>query len=92
MVITPSLHIHCRYEQRGDFLRYLSTENILIISFDETQFYVMNKQEPIARMSAVFFHNVLFTKTVISIFALAFLIVKLTFTPIVRWIVNHAVS
>jgi len=61
MVTTPSLYIHCRYEQRGDFLRYLSTQKILIISFDEIQSYVMNKQEPIARMSEVFFHNVLFT-------------------------------
>jgi len=30
--------------------------------------------------------------TVISIFALAFLIVKLTFMPIVRWIINREVS
>jgi hypothetical protein len=92
MVTTPSLYIHCRYEQQGDFLRYLSTQNILIITFDETQFYAMNKQEPIVRIGEVFFHDVLFTTTVISIFALAFLIVKLTFMPIVRWIINREVS
>ena len=87
-----SLNDRLAYLQRGAYLRYLSTQHILIISFSETQFYVMNTQEPISRMGEVLFHNVLFTTTVIGIFALTFLIFKLTFMPIVEWIINCEVS
>ncbi|CAF2751609.1 unnamed protein product [Rotaria sp. Silwood2] len=77
------------YLQQGAYLRYLSTQHTLIISFSETEFYVINKQEPIARMGEVLFHNILFTTTIIGIFALAFLLFKLTFMPIMKWIIKH---
>jgi hypothetical protein len=78
---------HHIYDQRGAFLRYLSTQQTIIISFSETQFYVINQQQPIARAGEILFHNVLFTTAVIGIFALAFLIFKLTFMPILQWII-----
>ncbi|CAF4736103.1 unnamed protein product [Rotaria sp. Silwood1] len=84
-----SLNDHVAYLQRGQFLRYLSTQHTLTITFSETEFYVINKQQPIARSGEVIFHNILFTTTVIGIFALAFLLFKLTFIPIVKWIIRH---
>ena len=75
-----------RYRQQGAFLRYLSTANTITITFSETQFYMINKQEPIARMNEILFHNVLFTTTIIGLFALAFLLFKLTFMPLIQWI------
>ncbi|CAF2521224.1 unnamed protein product [Rotaria sp. Silwood2] len=60
-----SLNDRLVYLQRGTFLRYLSTQHTLIISFSETQFYVINKQQPIARRGEIIFHNILFTTTVI---------------------------
>lgn len=84
-----SLNDHIVYQQRGKFLRYLSTQHTLIIDFSETNFYVINKQEPISRMGEIFFHNILFTTTIIGIFALAFLVFKLTFMPIMKWMIRH---
>lgn len=77
-----SLNDHVMYEQRGDFLRYLPTQQTITISFSETQFYVSNTQQPISRMGEVIFHNILFTTTILGIFALAFLVFKLIFVPI----------
>ena len=87
--IAGSLNDHLDYQQRGEFHRYLSTEHVLIVSFSETQFYVINKQEPIARRGEILFHNVLFTTTIIGIFALAFLLFRLTFLPLIRWFVRR---
>lgn len=84
-----SLDDHVMYQQRGDFLRYLSTQQTVIISFSETQFYVSNTQQPIARTGEVIFHNILFTTTILGIFALAFLLFKLTFMPIVQCLIKH---
>ncbi len=86
-----SLNDRLAYVQRGAFFRYLFTQHILIISFSETEFYVINKQEPIARMAEVLFHIILFTTTVVSIFALAFLVFKLTFMPIMIWIIEREI-
>ncbi|CAF3589638.1 unnamed protein product [Rotaria sp. Silwood1] len=84
-----SLNDRLVYSQQGAFLRYLSTQHTLIITFSETEFYVINRQEPISRMGEILFHNILFTTTIIGIFALAFLVFKLTFMPIVEWIIRH---
>lgn len=80
------------YLQQGAFLRYLSTQHTITITLSETEFYVINQQEPIARMSEVLFHDVVFTTTIIGIFALVFLLFKLTFMPIVLWIIKREIS
>jgi hypothetical protein len=87
-----SLNDRLAYLQQGAFLRYLSTQHTITITLSETQFYVINQQQPIARLGEVLFHNVIFTTTVIGIFALAFLLFKLTFMPIVLWIIKHEIS
>jgi hypothetical protein len=79
------------YLQQGAYIRYLSSQHIFIITFSETQFYVLNQQQPIARKAEVLFHNVLFTTTVLAIFGLAFLLFNLTFMPIVKWIIKHSI-
>jgi hypothetical protein len=86
-----SLDDHLAYQQRGSFLRLLITQHIVTITLSETQFYLMNKQEPIARKGEVLFHNILFTTTIIGIFALAFLVFKLTLMPIVQWFIRREI-
>ena len=86
-----SLNDRIMYEQRGDYARYLSTQHTLIVSFSETQFYVSNSQQPIARTGEVIFHNILFTTTILGIFALAFLLFKLTFIPIIQCIIKRQI-
>ncbi|CAF1234250.1 unnamed protein product [Adineta steineri] len=83
-----SLNDRVAYLQEGAYHRYLYTQHTVIINFQETPFYVMNEQEPIARTAEILFHNVLFATTVISIFALAFVIFKLIFMPVVKWILK----
>jgi hypothetical protein len=87
-----SLDDHLVYDQQGAFLRYLSTQQTLIVSFSETLFYVINRQEPTSRMGEIVFHNVLFTTTIIGIFALAFLLFKLTFMAILQWMIEREIG
>lgn len=84
-----SLNDYLVYSQSGAFLRYLSTQHTVIITFSETSFYVNNQQQPIVRMGEILYHNILFTTTVIGIFALAFLLFKLMFMPIAKWIIKR---
>jgi hypothetical protein len=86
-----TLDDHLAYSQRGAFLRYLSTQHIIIISFSETQFDVINIQQPIARTGEVVFHSILFTTTILGIFALGFLLFKLTFIPLLQWIITRKI-
>ncbi|CAF1142632.1 unnamed protein product [Didymodactylos carnosus] len=71
------------YSQHGEYLRYFSTQTTLLVTVSETQFYIQNTQSPIARLSEVIFHNLLFTIVCLEIFGLIFLIIKLLFVPIV---------
>ena len=84
-----ALDDHIMYDQEGAYLRYLSTQHIVVISFSETTFYINNEQQPIARTGIILFHNILFTTTVIGIFALAFLLFKLTFMAILAKIIKR---
>lgn len=84
-----ALDDHVMLDQRGAFSRYLYTQHTIIVRFSETQFYVSNSQQPISRMGEVIFHNILFTTTILGIFALAFLIFKLTFMPIIKCIIKN---
>ena len=86
-----SLNDALKFEQQGAFLRYLSTEHILVVTLSETQFYVINKQEPIARTSEILFHNLLFTTTIVGIFALIFLVFNLTLIPLIKRIIARKI-
>jgi hypothetical protein len=50
-----SLDDHIMYDQRGSYLRYLSTQSIITITLSETIFYINNEQQPIARTGEVIF-------------------------------------
>ncbi len=64
----------------------------MIIQLTESEFFVENKQEPIARKFEILFHNVLFLGITIELFGLAFLISKLIFLPIARFIYNYFIK
>jgi hypothetical protein len=55
------------YHQQGDYLRYLIYQTVLVIDVSETNFYVKNTQEPIARQTEIIFHTVLFTSKLASV-------------------------
>lgn len=73
---------------QDDFRRTLSYSSAIIIRAIESQFYIQNKQEPIARKFEIFFHNVLFIGVILELFALIFLINRLIILPIIRLILN----
>ena len=79
-----SFNDHVIYSQLGTYLRYLSPRQIISIDFSETQFFIKNTQEPIARASEILFHNILFSTVCIELFALAFLLFKLVLLPLLR--------
>ncbi len=86
---------HFAYEQYGPYIRYLATSQVVVVSLIETQFYIQNIEEPIARKGEILFQNILFTTTVIGLFALAFAILKLTILPVyervLKWISNSSI-
>lgn len=82
-----SLNDQFAYQQQGTFIRYLSSQQILLIDFSETQFYIKNIQEPIARSGEIIFHNILFATVCIELFGLAFLIFKLALLPLLQLVV-----
>ncbi|CAF4348789.1 unnamed protein product, partial [Adineta steineri] len=80
------------YNQQGDYIRYLGTQHTLTIIFSETQFYVVNEQQPIVRRNEMIFHGVLFTTTILGLFALGFLVLKLTLITALKWIINRIIQ
>lgn len=68
------------------FLYYGLLKPSVTVSLSETNNYILNVQEPIARKFEVIFHNLLFTVVCLEIFGLLFLIVKLLFVPFVKLI------
>ncbi|CAF1184311.1 unnamed protein product [Adineta ricciae] len=85
-VTIKSFNDRIAYEQQGDYIRYLSSRQILSIDFSETQFYIRNIQEPIAKSGEIIFHNILFSTVCIELFGLAYLLFKLVLFPAVHWI------
>jgi hypothetical protein len=72
-----------------DYQRYYYRSSKMIIRLMESQFYIQNKQEPIARKYEIFFHNILFLGVILELFGLAFLISKLLLLPFTRLILNR---
>jgi len=67
-----------------DFYRYFYLSSKITVRQVESQFYIQNKQEPIARKFEIFFHNILFLGVTIELFGLTFLISKLVLLPFSR--------
>ncbi|CAF4662256.1 unnamed protein product, partial [Rotaria sp. Silwood2] len=49
------------YVENGEYLRYLPERTRLIVDMSESDFFVQNTQEPIARRNEIIFHTVLFS-------------------------------
>ncbi len=76
------------YEQNGDYLRYMTQRTIFMITLDEQPFFLQNNQQPIVRVAELAFHTLLFGTLIIELFAIAFLIFKLIFMPLIRLIIH----
>jgi hypothetical protein len=72
-----------------DYQRYYYRSSKMIIRLSESQFYIQNKQEPIARKFEILFHNILFLGVILELFGLTFLISKLLLLPFTRLILNR---
>jgi hypothetical protein len=77
------------YELQGEYKRYLFTYIFLTIDLSETQFYILNRQDPIVRQGEMIFHNILFTIAVIELFGFTFLIFKMVLIPVVSWLIGR---
>ncbi|CAF1674672.1 unnamed protein product, partial [Adineta ricciae] len=80
------------YERRGEYHRYLSVDTVLKIALDENHFYVENVQEPITRKGEANFHTILFMSLSLEMFCLTFLVFKLIFVPLFRFLERKILS
>ncbi|CAF1310768.1 unnamed protein product [Adineta steineri] len=78
------------FAEKGEYLRYSSKQKTINIHFEEEIYFVQNNQAPIIRRGALFFHTVLFSFSLIEIFAMIFLLYKLWFHPIRRRILTSS--
>ncbi|UJR22201.1 hypothetical protein I4U23_025265 [Adineta vaga] len=83
---TISLSDEDYYTDFGNYLRYTASLTIIQVMLDERPFYMKNIQQPIVRTAELIFHGLLFTSLCIELFAFSFLIIKLYFTPLFRWL------
>ncbi|CAF1464815.1 unnamed protein product, partial [Adineta steineri] len=70
------------FAEKGEYLRYSSRQTTVSIQLREEIYFVQNNQSPIIRRGALFFHTLLFSISLIEIFAMFFLLYKLWFHPI----------
>ncbi|CAF1503763.1 unnamed protein product [Adineta steineri] len=70
------------FAEKGEYLRYSSRQTTVNIQLREEIYFVQNNQSPIIRRGALFFHTLLFSISLIEIFAMFFLLYKLWFYPI----------
>jgi hypothetical protein len=88
-IVAKGLSDQARYDRLGDYLRYLSMWSLITIDISETQFYLKNTQEPIARQAEVIFHTLLFTIVALELYGLVFLLFKLGVAPLFRLVVGR---
>ena len=83
-VTTKLIHKSKKDQYKQYFVRSMS----IVVRLTESEFFVENKQEPVARKSEVIFHNVLFLGVTMELIGLTFLLSKLIFIPIIRLVYN----
>ncbi len=66
-----------------------SSSTVLSIVINETPYYILNTQRPIADQDEVIFTDLLFTIVCLEIFGLGFLIFKLIIAPLIKRVVNY---
>ncbi|CAF3950864.1 unnamed protein product [Rotaria sp. Silwood2] len=77
------------FEQRGKYRRYLSNQIVLVVDLTESEFYLENSQEPIARPNEIVFQTVLFSMLCLELFGLLFLIFKLLISPFIPMVLER---
>jgi hypothetical protein len=55
------------FSQKGNFSRYLLTQMTLVVDIIESEFYMINTQEPIARTYEITFNTILFSSKINSV-------------------------
>jgi hypothetical protein len=60
----------------------------LTLTISETPYYILNLEEPIAKLPEIIFHNFLFTTMIIELFGLGFLIFKLGIIPLLVFFIR----
>ena len=63
-------------------------QTLLAVSLSEKAYFVMNTQTPITKQTEVIFRSILFTVVCLELFGLLFIIFKLLFVPMFRWVVS----
>ncbi|CAF1311465.1 unnamed protein product [Adineta steineri] len=74
------------FNEYGEYIRYLSDRVTLIVDMSESEFFMMNTQEPIARHTEIVLHTFLFTIVLLDLFGLFFLVTKLLIVPLLKLI------
>ncbi|UJR32396.1 hypothetical protein I4U23_019858 [Adineta vaga] len=67
---------------QDQYVHSTAISTTLTIILVETPYYVKNLQQPIAKLSEIIFHNILFTIVCLEIFGLIFLLYKLICKPL----------
>ncbi|UJR19521.1 hypothetical protein I4U23_022651 [Adineta vaga] len=74
------------FEKNGEYQRYLSDRISFSIDISQSEFFMKNIQEPIARQTEIILHVILFSIIFLDLFGLICLGIKLTIRPLIKFI------
>ncbi|UJR12160.1 hypothetical protein I4U23_016337 [Adineta vaga] len=72
------------YLKKGHSYRYLSTKTTLIIYIRESEFFMKNTQEPIARSYEIIFNTILFSMLCLDLLGILFILFKSIIHPLLN--------
>ncbi|CAF3979299.1 unnamed protein product [Adineta steineri] len=76
----------------GEYIRYLSDHITLVVDMSESEFFIKNTEEPIARHNEIILHTILLSIVFLELFGLFFLVIKLAIVPIIKLIERRILS
>ncbi|UJR16886.1 hypothetical protein I4U23_003784 [Adineta vaga] len=79
---STSLTDESLFLQKGEFYHYLPTETIVVIDITESEFFMKNTQEPIARTYEITFNTILFSMLCLDLVGLLFIVFKMVIYPV----------
>ncbi|CAF1084046.1 unnamed protein product [Adineta steineri] len=71
------------FSEKGEFYRYVRSHMTLVMDITESEFYVKNTQEPIARTYEITFNTILFFMLCLDLVGLLFIGFKLAILPLI---------
>ncbi|CAF1093463.1 unnamed protein product [Adineta ricciae] len=71
------------FTQKGEHYRYLPMKTSLIVDISESEFFVKNTQEPIARTYEIIFNTILFSMLCLDLLGLLFIVFKMAIRPLI---------